>query len=43
MKHIKASDAKCADGSCARGVGTCPPCLLVWGGFAVYVLVSWLF
>lgn len=43
MKRIEASDANGTDGLLARGVGTCPPCLFVRGGFAAYLLVSRLF
>lgn len=31
----------CTTNSC--GTGLCSPCLLIWGGLAIYVLVTTLF
>lgn len=40
--ETETAGARCRDDSCARGVGTCPPCLIVWGAVALYLLVTWL-
>lgn len=35
---------ECRGGICKpwKLAGGCPPCLLVWGGIAVYMILSWL-
>lgn len=43
VENMKIENQACEGGVCKGSrLTSCPPCLLIWGGVAAYLLLSWL-